>query len=146
MSGLGVDQCALDGLADVKGKGRSRKFLEIPADPFSRSGWVTIWKALPGKSEDEYYQTVLHMVAAGGHKKLVELLATHKANLNARTENGRTPLHKAICANHGEMAWRHLVQGLCSQGYNQKLTGRQKVWLVRSCEPLLSGCLCFEKA
>ncbi len=47
--------------------------------------------------------TLLHMAASGGNPKMVELLTSNGANVDAQTTDGKTPLHYAAGKGHLEV-------------------------------------------
>jgi ankyrin repeat protein len=51
--------------------------------------------------------TSLHHAAGNGHKEVVKLLISHKAEVNARDRADRTPLHHAVLYN-----WKEVVEVL----------------------------------
>jgi len=56
---------------------------------------------------------VLGHAASGGHKEIVELLIAESADVNAKSDDGRTPLHFAATSGHKE-----IVELLISKGAN----------------------------
>jgi hypothetical protein len=56
---------------------------------------------------------VLGHAASGGHKEIVELLIAESADVNAKSDDGRTPLHFAATSGHKE-----IVDLLISKGAN----------------------------
>ncbi len=60
------------------------------------------------KSSD---RTALHLAAEGGHKAIVELLISYKANVRAADRNGFSPLH--LAAQHG---FRGVIETLLAHG------------------------------
>ena len=54
------------------------------------------------KSDGDW--TPLHYAAANGHKETAELLITKGADVNAKGEDGGTPLDGAISRKHTEIA------------------------------------------
>jgi ankyrin repeat protein len=55
-------------------------------------------------SRDSYGQTALMLAAHAGHRKVVELLIAHRANLNVTAKFGLSALMLAIVAGHTEIA------------------------------------------
>src|ERR1035438_1825728 len=53
---------------------------------------------------DNYGCTPLHLAVFSGHKEVVELLLTNKADVNAKSTNGLTPLHVAAVQGYKEVA------------------------------------------
>ena len=58
-------------------------------------------------SKDNHETTPLHIAVSTGHKALVELLLTSKADVNARDSGGDTPLHKATEKDVAELMLKH---------------------------------------
>lgn len=52
---------------------------------------------------DDRGLTVLHLAATAGHREVVELLLSNKADVNARDNSGETPLHLAAQAGHADI-------------------------------------------
>lgn len=50
----------------------------------------------PNTVIDNDGNTLLHYAASSGQTEIVELLLRYRANINARNNNGDTPLHKAV--------------------------------------------------
>jgi ankyrin repeat protein len=46
----------------------------------------------------------LHWASANGHEDVARFLLANKANINARTNDGHTPLHWAAWNGHKELA------------------------------------------
>jgi len=46
----------------------------------------------------------LHLVAGMGHKDVAGLLLANKADVNAKDDVGRTPLHSAVIFSHRDVA------------------------------------------
>ena len=46
----------------------------------------------------------MHYAAQKGHRDVAELLLANKANVNARADNGATPLHAAAFNGHRDVA------------------------------------------
>lgn len=59
----------------------------------SMDTWLTAAKDAEGR-------TALHLAAAGGHARTVELLLHNNADPNVRDASGRTPLATAEAAGH----------------------------------------------
>ena len=47
---------------------------------------------------NEGFDQPIHIAAGDGKAEIVELLLRHGANVNAKDEDGRTPLHRACSA------------------------------------------------
>lgn len=63
-------------LADLKDSVRSNRSLDI---------------------KDKYGSTATHVAAANGYLEVIDFLAENKADLNARDNEGWTPVHAAVC-------------------------------------------------
>lgn len=63
----------------------------------SMDNWLTATKDAEGR-------TALHLAAAGGHARTVDLLLHNNADPNVRDAAGRTPLATAEAAGHADVA------------------------------------------
>src|SRR3989442_10863080 len=59
-------------------------------------GLLNAHKERWGKYQHDDGFTPLHCAVLGQHMELVELLLSHKAEVNARGRDGRTPLHTLV--------------------------------------------------
>ncbi len=46
----------------------------------------------------------MHMAAASGHREVAKLLLARKADVNAKDNDGMTPLHMAVAWHHNDVA------------------------------------------
>ncbi len=63
------------------------------------------------KDDKGYEYTPLHLAAMGGHKDIVELLLSKKADVNAKDKCGSTPLQLAVDRNYKEVVKLLLAKG-----------------------------------
>lgn len=73
-------------------------------------------------TKDENGFTPLHLAAANGHRDMVDLLLTTKADVNAKDNSGSTPLHQAAAA-QGEHS--DIVEVLLARKANVDAADRQ---------------------
>jgi len=59
---------------------------------------------------DEHGNTLLHVAAQNGHKKLLKLLLRRGANVNLQNNKGNTPLHYCYAYGYGDLGKEYLVE------------------------------------
>jgi len=70
-------------------------------------GLVNVSRPQPGN----HHWTPLHIAAYGANKPMVELLLSHRANINAKDNLGATPLHLSTFVGNKELAEYLVVRG-----------------------------------
>lgn len=108
-----MDDLALLDAASAGDLAKADELLKRGADVNVRVPFIAEYKAQP----DE--RTPLHLAVEAGHKQIVELLLSHRADVHAKKHYGDMPLHVAVEGKGN----REIVELLLAHGANPNASG-----------------------
>ncbi|KAK2175091.1 hypothetical protein NP493_753g01042 [Ridgeia piscesae] len=105
------------------------------------NGHYDVTDTLMGKADQEvmnnHHQTALLLAASQGHTELIELLVTNEADVNARDEDGDTPLHVVLT--------RALTDSLSRAPLIAEIKSKQTKAHMKSSSSFAAACFLVER-